>query len=126
LSFFSDLKKSLDSSLLNKDEESGIPLNSFNFIRLKERVVSIYLVEVTFLDILNFFQSLIPWVKLTVKDLDENYSSKFTDLTENEIKTELYDELIEFTEREIQHFHDAYPELHSVNQETGSTFATKH
>lgn len=127
MSFLKDLKKNLDNPSLNSDESDHIPDNQFNFIELNGNLVSIYDIKVSSVDILSFFQSLVPWVKLTVKDLSDLQDfSEIYSPNQNEIKTELYNELVFFIEKEFLHYHDEYRSLSDGSGEPISNSGTKH
>ena len=127
MSFFKDLKKNLDNPSLNSNESDSIPDDQFNFIELNGSLVSIYDIKVSSVDILSFFQSLVPWVRLSVKDLSDpqDFSETYSP-SQNEIKTELYNELVFFLEKEFSHYHDEYRSLSDGSGEPISNSGTKH
>tara|TARA_A100001011_G_C14234581_1_gene810407 strand:- start:594 stop:977 length:384 start_codon:yes stop_codon:yes gene_type:complete len=108
LSFFKKLQNDLDLPLLNEDNVNRGDLKGHEAILLEGERVSIYEDRVSFQDIIAYFMSAMPWLKISIKEIENINPTSLSFSEYIDIKEELFLELTVLLEDELSHFFESY------------------
>ncbi len=108
MSFFKKLQNDLHLSSSNENDSKVDDLKGHEAIFLDGERVSIYENRVSPQDIIAYFMSIMPWLKISIKEIEEIGALTFSSSGYADMKEELFLELTVLLEDEFSHFFETY------------------